>query len=64
MLAAIAAVLFTIAVVLDIANVRIGPLTSSVFIAAGLVCLSLQIAGIGPALRRDRSEPTRPRRRQ
>ena len=47
MFAIIAAVLFAIALILDVANVRVGPLTASVFITAGLLCLALEMAGVG-----------------
>ena len=47
MLAIVAAVLFGIALILDIAARPLGPLGPSVFIAAGLLCLALQLAGVG-----------------
>ena len=47
MLAIVAAVLFAIALVLDVAEVALGPLDAMTFIAAGLVCLALQLAGVG-----------------
>lgn len=47
MLAIVAAVLFAIALVLDVAEVALGPLDVMAFIAAGLLCLALQLAGIG-----------------
>jgi hypothetical protein len=47
MLAIVAAVLFAIALVLDVARVALGPLDVIAFIAAGLLCLALQFAGVG-----------------
>jgi hypothetical protein len=46
MLAYIAAALFGVAGLLSGANVRLGPVTPSVFLAAGLACLALQMAGV------------------
>jgi hypothetical protein len=50
MLAFIAAALFVVAGGLAGANVRLGPLTPSVFLAAGLACLALQTAGVSAGL--------------
>ncbi|MGH8078240.1 MAG: hypothetical protein ACREX8_05410 [Gammaproteobacteria bacterium] len=47
MLAIVAAVLFAIALILDLADTTLGPLDVLAFIAAGLLCLALQLAGIG-----------------
>jgi hypothetical protein len=46
MLAFIAAALFVVAGALAAAAVRLGPLTPTVFLAAGLACLALQTAGV------------------
>jgi hypothetical protein len=46
MLAFIAAALFVVAGLLAGTNARLGPLTPSVFLAAGLACLALQSAGV------------------
>jgi hypothetical protein len=47
MLAIVAAVLFAIALILDLTVGAIGPLGVTTFIAAGLLCLALQLAGVG-----------------
>ena len=47
MLAIVAAVLFLIALVLELASVALGPVGALVFITAGLLCLALQLAGVG-----------------
>ncbi|MBV9160870.1 MAG: hypothetical protein JO309_02135 [Pseudonocardiales bacterium] len=47
MLAIIAAVLFAIALVFDLAGVVFGRLDAVAFLAAGLLCLALELAGIG-----------------
>lgn len=47
MLAYTSAVLCAIAVIFNFMNIRVGPLTSGVFIAAALLCLSLHLAGVG-----------------
>jgi hypothetical protein len=47
MLAVVAAVLFLIALVFELASFAIGPLGAFVFITAGLLCLALQLAGVG-----------------
>jgi hypothetical protein len=60
-LAYASAVLSAIAMVFIVMNIRAGPLTSGVFIAAALLCLSLQHAGIGSRERsrdRDRDRVT------
>jgi hypothetical protein len=56
MLAFIAAALFVVAGGLAGANVRLGPLTPSVLLAAGLACLALHAAGVsvGTAAVKDR----------
>jgi hypothetical protein len=47
MLAIVAAVLFLIALIFELAGLVIGPLGALVFITAGLLCLALQLAGVG-----------------
>ena len=47
MFAIVAAVLFAVALILDIAGVGLGPLGPSTFMLAGLLCLALQLSGIG-----------------
>jgi hypothetical protein len=47
MLAIVAAVLFLIALIFELAGLVIGPLGTLVFITAGLLCLALQLAGVG-----------------
>jgi hypothetical protein len=46
-LAYTSALLCAIAVVFNLMNIRVGPLTSGVLIAAALLCLSLHLAGVG-----------------
>lgn len=47
MLAIGAAVLFLIALVFELGGIVIGPLGGLVFVTAGLLCLALQLAGVG-----------------
>lgn len=47
MFAYISSVFCALALVLGLMNARVGPLTSGVFIAAALLCLSLHLAGVG-----------------
>jgi hypothetical protein len=47
MLAAVAAVLFLIALVLELAALAFGVADALVFITAGLLCLALHLAGVG-----------------
>jgi hypothetical protein len=47
MLAIIAAILFAIALVLSIIGSALGTVSGSTFIAAGLLCLALHLAGVG-----------------
>lgn len=52
MFAIAAAVLFVIALILDLAGViAIGPIDVLTFITAGLLCLALQLAGVGAGSR-------------
>ncbi len=47
MLAIVAAVLFAIALIFALAGIALGTLDFDAFIAAGLLCLALQLAGVG-----------------
>ncbi|MGQ0575424.1 MAG: hypothetical protein ACT4RN_14630 [Pseudonocardia sp.] len=47
MLAIVAAVLFGIALVLQLVGNVLGPLTADLFLTAGLLCTALFLAGIG-----------------
>lgn len=47
MLAIVAAVLFAIGLILHLAGVTLGPLDVDAFIVAGLLCLALQLGGVG-----------------
>ncbi|HEX8761403.1 MAG TPA: hypothetical protein VF734_15835 [Pseudonocardiaceae bacterium] len=47
MLAIVAAILFGIALVFELAALALGSLDGLVFITAGLLCLALQLAGVG-----------------
>jgi Na+/H+ antiporter NhaB len=47
MLAIVAAILFAIGLILHLAGVALGPLDVIAFITAGLLCLALQLAGVG-----------------
>jgi len=47
LLAIVAAILFLIALVFELASVTLGPLGALVFITAGLLCLALQLAEVG-----------------
>lgn len=56
MLAILAAVLFAVALIMDLADATTG-IGASAFVTAGLLCLALQMAGIGAGM------PTRNGRR-
>lgn len=43
----IAAVLFAIALIFDLAGISLQVLTSGVFVTAGLLCLALYLGGVG-----------------
>ncbi|HEX8758968.1 MAG: hypothetical protein M3186_16045 [Actinomycetota bacterium] len=51
MLAIVAAILFALALVLHLAGVALGPLDATAFMLAGLLCLALQLAGVGAGMR-------------
>ena len=50
MFAIVAAILFVIALILDLAKADIG-LASGTIVTAGLACLALHLAGVGTAIR-------------
>ncbi|MGH3883881.1 MAG: hypothetical protein ACRDRC_10835 [Pseudonocardiaceae bacterium] len=50
-LAIVAAILFALALVLHLAGVALGPLDPIAFMLAGLLCLALQLAGVGAGMR-------------
>jgi hypothetical protein len=50
MLAIAAAVIFAIALIVDLADAQIG-ITAGTIVTAGLLCLALHLAGIGAARR-------------
>jgi hypothetical protein len=54
MLAIIAAVLFLIALVFELATLSLGVAGASVFVTAGLLCLALHLAGVGSSSMRSR----------
>jgi hypothetical protein len=50
--AIIAAVIFGLALILDLANAALGDtITTTTLIIAGLLCVSLHMAGVGAAVR-------------
>ncbi|MDQ4011090.1 MAG: hypothetical protein M3228_10460 [Actinomycetota bacterium] len=51
MLAIVAAILFALALVLHLVGVADGPLAPFTFMLAGLLCLALQLAGVGASTR-------------
>ncbi len=54
MLAIVAAILFAIGLILTLVGVAIGPFDVIAFITAGLLCLALDLAGIGAGFRSSR----------
>ncbi|MEU5694477.1 hypothetical protein [Actinosynnema sp. NPDC020468] len=50
-MAIIAAVLFGLALLLDLAGASLGPISSGVLVTAGLLCVALHLAGVGSGLR-------------
>jgi hypothetical protein len=54
MLAIVAAILFLIALILELAALAFGVLGAFVFITAGLLCLALHLAGVGSSSMRSR----------
>jgi hypothetical protein len=47
MLAVVAAVLFGLALIFELAGISIQMITSSLLVTAGLLCLALYFAGVG-----------------
>ena len=47
MLAIVAAVLFGLALISDLARISIDVITSQVLVVAGLLCVALHLAGVG-----------------
>jgi hypothetical protein len=47
MLAVVAAVLFGLALIFELAGIAIQVITSSLLVTAGLLCLALYFAGVG-----------------
>lgn len=47
MLAIVAAVLFGLALIFDLAGFSLAVITSGILVTAGLLCLALYLAGIG-----------------
>jgi hypothetical protein len=52
MLAIVAAVLFLLALIFELAGIALSVITATVLLTAGLLCLALFMAGIGGAARR------------
>jgi hypothetical protein len=50
MFAIVAAILFAIALIMDLAEADVG-LAAGTFVTAGLLCLALHMAGIGSVIR-------------
>lgn len=48
MFAVAAAVLFLIALILQLVAVGLGPVSPSVLVTAGLLCVALDLIGVGP----------------
>jgi hypothetical protein len=47
MLAIVAAILFLVGLILHLLGVALGPLDVTAFMVAGLLCLALELAGVG-----------------
>jgi hypothetical protein len=47
MLALIAAILFLVALIFELAALALGPITATVLSTAGLLCVALYLAGVG-----------------
>jgi hypothetical protein len=52
MLAIVAAVLFLLALIFELAGITLSVITATVLLTAGLLCLALFMAGVGGAARR------------
>jgi hypothetical protein len=51
MLAIVAAVLFLIALIFQLASITLSVVTATVLVTAGLLCLALHLAGVGVGAR-------------
>ncbi|GAA3869615.1 hypothetical protein GCM10022243_38840 [Saccharothrix violaceirubra] len=51
MLAIVAAVLFGLALLLDLAGASLGVVTGGLLVTAGLLCVALHLAGVGAGAR-------------
>lgn len=51
MSAIIAAVLFGLALLLQLLNTGLGPINAQLLVTAGLLCVALHLAGVGSAVR-------------
>jgi len=51
MTAIIAAVLFALALLFQLANISVSVITASVLMTAGLLCVALHLAGVGNSVR-------------
>ncbi len=51
MFAIIAAVIFALALILDLAKAALGTITTTTLLLAGLLCVALHMAGIGSNVR-------------
>jgi hypothetical protein len=49
--AIIAAVLFALALLFELANLSVSVITATVLLTAGLLCVALHLAGVGNAVR-------------
>jgi hypothetical protein len=49
--AIIAAVLFALALLFQLANISVSVITTSVLMTAGLLCVALHLAGVGNSVR-------------
>jgi hypothetical protein len=49
--AIIAAVLFALALLFQLANISVSVITASVLMTAGLLCVALHLAGVGNSVR-------------
>jgi hypothetical protein len=51
MFALVAAVLFLLALIFELAGIGLSVITATVLVTAGLLCLALSLAGVGGAAR-------------
>ncbi len=47
MFAIVAAVMFAIALILQLIGASVGPIGATLFVTAGLLCMALSLAGVG-----------------